>query len=62
MLYFTVLYFTVLYCGQNGVFSMLPYLFLFVVMMSTGFVSDSIISRRLLTVVTSRKLFTVIGL
>ena len=46
---------------QNGVYSMLPYIALFVVMSCTGFVTDAIIKRRLLSVLAVRKLVTILG-
>ena len=40
---------------------MLPYLALFLVLSGTGFICDSVIRRRLLSVLAVRKLVTVVG-
>ncbi|KAL8566529.1 hypothetical protein ACOMHN_009743 [Nucella lapillus] len=46
---------------SNGAYSMLPYIFLFITMASSGFMSDFVISRRVLSVLGSRRFFTIIG-
>ncbi|XP_076455726.1 putative transporter slc-17.2 [Babylonia areolata] len=46
---------------SNGVYSMLPYIFLFVTMGGAGFLSDFVVRRRFLSVIGARRFFTIIG-
>lgn len=46
---------------QNGLYTSLPYLFMWIVGISTGFLSDYLIKRNHLSITRSRKLFTSIA-
>lgn len=46
---------------ENGIYTALPYLVMWVVSVTTGFLSDCLINRRCLTITGARKWFTGIG-
>lgn len=46
---------------KNGLYTSLPYCFMWIVGICTGFLSDYLIKRDLLGITKSRKLFTAIG-
>lgn len=46
---------------DNGIYSSLPYLVMWAVSVSTGFLSDFLIVRSLITITGARKWFTAIG-
>lgn len=46
---------------QNGLYSALPYVTMWVVAQATGFLSDFLINRQYLNITNSRKMFTTIG-
>lgn len=45
----------------NGLYSSLPYLLMWIVSISTGFLSDFLIVRNLLSITNARKVFTAVG-
>lgn len=47
---------------DNGIYSSLPYLVMWGVSVSTGFLSDSLIVRNVVTITGARKWFTGIGM
>lgn len=47
---------------QNGLYSSLPYACMWVVSISTGFLSDWLIVNNHVTITNARKLFTTIGI
>lgn len=53
-----VLRFTI---SENGLYSSLPYLLMWIVSISTGFLSDWLIVRKYLTITNARKVFTAVG-
>ena len=46
--------------GQNGLYSMLPYIALSTVLCTTGFAIDAVIKSHLLSVLAVRKLVTIV--
>lgn len=46
---------------DNGLYSSLPYLFMWGVSVSTGFLSDFLIVRNVVTITGARKIFTGVG-
>lgn len=47
--------------SQNGLYSSLPYLLMWIVSISTGFLSDWLIVRNYLSITNARKVFTAVG-
>lgn len=47
--------------SQNGLYSALPYLFMWIVSVSTGFLSDWLIVKEYLNITNARKVFTAVG-
>lgn len=47
---------------DNGIYSSLPYLLMWFVSVSTGFLSDFLIVRKFLTITQARKVFTGVGM
>lgn len=47
--------------SQNGLYSSLPYLLMWIVSISTGFLSDWLIVRNHLSITNARKVFTAVG-
>lgn len=46
---------------DNGIYSSLPYLFMWAVSVSTGFLSDFLITRNMISITGARKVFTAVG-
>lgn len=46
---------------DNGLYSSLPYLLMWIVSVSTGFLSDFLIVRHFVTITGARKIFTAVG-
>lgn len=47
--------------SANGLYSALPYLFMWIVSVSTGFLSDWLIVKNYLNITNARKVFTAVG-
>lgn len=47
---------------DNGIYSSLPYLLMWIVSVSTGFLSDYLIVKKFLTITQARKVFTGVGM